>query len=176
MYLRGRLWPLALVAGALLVVVLAWDFYEDGARRGAELGLRQTVATQTAEARLVDEARATGTAEAAGLSRLIAQATHTSRERALARARGILANAQAQVGKDLELSVLLAMESISATLQANEPPLPEAEVLLHKLIRHPWPSLTFQTGPGDATRAYFSPDDRNVLIAGIVDRVEVRDR
>jgi WD40 repeat protein len=168
-----------LIAGALIVVAaLIWDYYSYSAQADTQSALQQAVATQTAQSRVAGQARAAGTAAAGNLYSLNAQATQTSGDRALARARMVLAGAEAQTASDPELGTLLAVESISTTLQAGQSPLPEAESFLHAMITRPWPDVAFHVSPrnpGNRLCVLFSSDGRNnLLVTGYPDRVEIR--
>jgi WD40 repeat protein len=168
---RTLLISVVLIIGAALI----WDYYSYSAQTNAHSALQQAIATQTAQSLLSGQAQATGTVATGKLLNLNAQATQVSGDRTLARARMILARAEAQAVTDPSLGTLLAMESISTTVQAGEPPLPEAESFLRAIITRPWPGLTFQANQGDQARVLFSPDGRNnLLTTGTADQVEIR--
>jgi WD40 repeat protein len=168
---RALLLSVVLIIGAALI----WDYYSYSAQTNAHSALQQAIATQTAQSLLSGQAQATGTVATGDLLNLNAQATQISGDRSLVGARMILARAETEAVSDPELGTLLAMESISTTLQAGEPPLPEAESFLRAIITRPWPSLTFQANQGDRARVLFSPDaHNNLLTTGMADQVGIR--
>jgi len=165
----------AALAIAVVAVALVWDYYAYSAQVGTQTRLQGAIVTQTAQSALSEQAQAMGTAAAGELLKVNTQTTQTARDHVLARAGIILAEAETEAIDDPELGTLLAMESISTTLTAGEPPLPEAESFLRALITRPWPEVTFKVSPGYLARVFLSPDGHNnLLIAGSTDQVEIR--
>ncbi|MDQ6693298.1 MAG: hypothetical protein M3014_02620, partial [Chloroflexota bacterium] len=133
--------------------------------------VQQGQVQQEANARataVVDANNQRNTAQQEAAARATAQA-NTERQLTVARAQALAANAQAQTARDPELSLLLAMQAISTTLQSGEAAVPQAIGALHTTLGQPLPLVILQSAleghTGVMNRASFSPDGRFVLTA-----------
>nr|MBF6613202.1 PD40 domain-containing protein [Chloroflexota bacterium] len=162
---RARVLRLLLAfAGVLLLVALSAAAYAF-----VQQGQAQTEANARATA-VVDANNQRNTAQQEAAARATAQAG-AERQLTVARAQALAANAQAQAARDPELSLLLAMQSISTTVQLGQPAVSQAVGALHTALGQPQPIQILQspleghTAP--VNRASFSPDGRFVLTAGV---------
>lgn len=162
---RARVLRLLLAfAGVLLLVAISAAAYAF-----VQQGQAQTEANARATA-VVDANNQRNTAQQEAAARATAQAG-AERQLTVARAQALAANAQAQAARDPELSLLLAMQAISTTVQLGQPAVPQAVAALHTALGQPQPIQILQspleghTAP--VNRASFSPDGRFVLTAGV---------
>ena len=94
-----------------------------------------------------------------------AQATAEAGGR-VARGQALAAQALAQLDRDPELSVLLAMEAVSVTRRLGEPIVPQAEDTLHQVLWR-WPLVTVMVPSTRTVQSVaWSPDGRSLLSAG----------
>src|SRR5438105_12057053 len=107
---------LILAMVALLGAGVVWDLYAFGAQNGAAQQSSRALAEQTAQARLLFGAIATGTAVARQITGLDSARQDAAKLRAIARAQILTLRAHEQLAADPELSILLAMEAMSTTV------------------------------------------------------------
>lgn len=161
---RARVLRLLLAfAGVLLLLAIsaaAYAFVQQGQAQ-KEANARATA--------VVDANNQRNTAQQEAAARATAQAG-TERQLTVARAQALAANAQSQAARDPELSLLLAMQSISTTVQLGQPAVPQAVGALHTALGQPQPIQILQSPleghTATVNRASFSPDGRFVLTAG----------
>ncbi|MDQ2809423.1 MAG: TIR domain-containing protein [Chloroflexota bacterium] len=82
-----------------------------------------------------------------------------------AQAQTLAARANAQLGNDPELSLLLAVEAISATQRLGEPVVPQAEDALHAALVQSLIRTRRQAGT-EVLAAAYSPDGQSLALAG----------
>lgn len=83
----------------------------------------------------------------------------------IANARWLAANSIAQQEADPKLSLLLAMEAISATRQYKEPVVPQADEALYRALASPVLKTTLSGHTDSARSAVFSPDNKYIVTA-----------
>ncbi|MGI8586403.1 MAG: eIF2A-related protein [Chloroflexia bacterium] len=127
---------------------------------------------QQGRAQQESDARATAVVEANGqrnaaqqeaAARATAQAD-TERQLLISKAQALAAGSVAQGARDPELSLLLAMQAISTTLQVGRPPVPQAVDALHQALGQPLPLLVLRDQSStEVNSAEYSPDGRFIV-------------
>ncbi|HMA35817.1 MAG TPA: hypothetical protein VKY74_15230, partial [Chloroflexia bacterium] len=185
---RRHWWPALAALGLLLALVAAGDLYLAGQATTTAEQLRVVAATATASA--AQQAGARGTATRAGqeaaavagamtasagqAATAVAGVAPAARALRALRAATLADQARRLLGRDPELAILLAMAAISTTIAAGDPPLPQAESVLHAAIQRPWPRLILATAaPGRLADVRYSPSGVRLLAVMARGPVEV---
>jgi WD40 repeat protein len=136
--------------GALAVAMIAAILAGVFANRNGTLAITNASIAATSQA----EASARATAEVNAMN----ESKKAQHEALIASVRELSSAANSNLGVDPERSILLALQAIKLTEDANQPPLLEAQDALHRAVQASRVQLTLRGHTGEITGLTFSPE------------------